>query len=178
MSILKELNPQKNEIVRIKFKTINDIIDAYSGDFNEAEDFYNFSNNIKAYIKGGDFIVKERVDVTSYRNNSIKNYYISVKNHLDCKFSFDIYDEVIESIEIVNDGERFVSSDIGLLVVRVEDEMYINGSPLIWDEEEAEKNHSGSENYSNPNRKLLKMFENFIADLAVKESFRDMNEGE
>ena len=82
------------------------------------------------------------------------------------------------------DAERFISNDHGLIVIRVEDEMYINGQPLIWDEKTQEnkdklnRRFGDDEPYVNPNRQLLKMFENYIADLAVRESFRDTNEGE
>ena len=66
-------------------------------------------------------------------------------------------------------------------MVRVDDEMYINGQPLIWAEDRDRKKHEKRKDkddgeYENPNRKLLKMFENYIADLAVRESFRGMGE--
>ena len=101
-----------------------------------------------------------------------------VTNHLDCNHGFVVYEDSIESIEIVADSERFESRDHKLLVVRVEDEMFINGEPLIWNEVQKEKEHNNrsknkDKDFENPNRKLLKMFENYIADLALKESFSE-----
>ena len=181
MSILKELNPQKNEVVRIKFKTINDIMSQSTRDFCGTEEYYALRPNIKAYLHGGDFIVSEEVDLDDHDDK--KTYYISVQNHLDKHYGFDVHDEVIESVEIISDAERFSSHNHGILAVRVDDEMYINGRPLIWDEDDQarrslKRGYGDEDAYKNPNRKLLKMFENFIADLAVRDSFQNMNEGE
>jgi len=178
MSVLKELNPHKGEVVRIKFKTINDIMATSKKDFEDTEDYYAFGFNIKAYLQGGDFIVANALNEDSCENGIAKSNYISIQNHLDHNYSFNVYDDVIESIEIVDDAERFVSHDHRILVVRAGDEMYINGNPLIWNDGSCLVSNIDDEEKVNPNRKLLKMFENFIADLAVKESFKDMNEGE
>ncbi len=174
MCRLRELNPHKNEIVRVKFKSIDQIVKDYNMDLHEAEDLFEIGDNIKAYLNGGDFIVANAI------KKEDNHEYIVVKNHYDRNSEFYIYDEVIESIDIVQDAERFYSADHHLLVVRIEDEMYINGQPLIWDEDAARKTHDfkvkqgrRSGEYINENRKLLKIFENYIADLAVKESFKE-----
>ena len=87
---------------------------------------------------------------------------------------------MIDTAETIQDSERFSSHDHGLLVVRVGYEMYINGQPIIWNEDGDRKSHldkrrtSNDVPYENKNRRLLKLFENYIADLAVRESFKDM----
>lgn len=177
MSILTKLNPHKGEVIRVKFKTINDIIKVSNKTFHDTDEYYSLGTNVKAYLLGGDFLVKDAISTED------DTPYIVVQNHLDKSYSFDIHDEVIENIEIVSDAEKFISNDHGIMIVRVEDEMFINGKPLIWDEEEQKtkdrkRGYGSDEVYQNPNRKLLKMFENYIADLAVRESFKDMNEGE
>jgi len=98
-----------------------------------------------------------------------------VRNHLDHDTSFQVYDFAIDSIEIVDDARRFISSELDLIVVRVEDELFINGKPLIGDELQKKKDHNRyskneDKEYQNENRKLLKIFEEFIADLAVRDS--------
>jgi len=177
MSKLKELNPHKNEVVRIKFKSITQIIKDRKMDLHDAEEFYDIGSNIKAYISGGDFIITESITEEYDKVN------ITVKNHYDNNHVFYVYDDVIESISIIQDAERFYSGDLNLLVIRIEDEMYINGQPLIWDEDASKAEHERrmlkkdvDRPYINENRKLLKIFENFIADLAVKESFKQMGE--
>ena len=169
MSKLSTIAPQERDIVRVKFKSINDIVTQHKDVFDDADDTYEIGSNFKAYNRGGDFIV-----VDGYVKDEEGDEYIVVKNHLDCQHTFYIYKEVIDTIEIVEDAELFVSTDHRLLVVRVGDELYVNGKPLIWDEERQREHHISmgeTGEFKNPNRKLLKIFENYIADLAVRESF-------
>lgn len=176
MSILQDLNPHKQDVVRIKFKTIDTIMRESKRAFHDTEEYYHLGDNVKAILQGGDFVVKEEVQMDD------ESGYITVQNHLDHNYSLDIHDEMVESIELVQDAERFISNDHGLIVIRVEDEMYINGQPLIWDEKEQQekdkrnRRFGDDEPYINPNRKLLKIFENYIADLAVRESFKETGE--
>ena len=179
MSILKKLNPKKNEVIRIKFKPLNQIVEESPLSYSDTEEHYNFGSNIKAYLKGGDFIVEE--DYEHDEEEKPIDRGVCVKNHFDCSHEFWIHETAIAEAEMVQDSERFSSHDHGILVVRVDDEMYINGQPLIWNEindkayHDRNKRHD-SEPYENKNRRLLKMFENYIADLAVRESFKDMGE--
>jgi GH35 family endo-1,4-beta-xylanase len=177
MGKLKDLNPHKGEIVNIKFKSINEIMDNTVDDFHGTEETYEIADNIKAYIAGGHFIVSEILDEVDCKDDTEHN--IKVINHLDCNYGLPVYEDAIESIEIVADSERFESKDHKILIVRVEDEMFINGHPLIWNERQDKKQHDRDSKksnnklkgkYENPNRKLLKMFENYIADMALKES--------
>ena len=48
--------------------------------------------------------------------------------------------------------------------------MYINGHPLVWNEKE---NLDRDDEYVNHNRKLIRMFEGFITDLAVRDTFSE-----
>lgn len=174
MSKLAKLKPDKNEVVKIKFKSFNEML-KLGEHFHDSNDTYEFSENFKAYQAGGFFIVGG-----GYTKED-EDEYITVRNHLDNNYNFYVYEEVIESIEIVQDAEKFESFDHKVLVVRVEDELYVNGHPVIWNEDAERKEYNRSKRsddtpYENPNRKLLKIFENYIADLAVKESFKEMGE--
>lgn len=174
MSRLLEVNPHKSDVVRIKFKSINEIIANSGMSYGDAEDLYEIADNFRAYLSGGDFLVSESYE----KEDGDDKGYIVLKNHLDLSHHFRVYDNAIESIEIVQDSEKFLSIDHKLLVVRVDNEMYINGVPMIWNEAANEKDfnrrkHNADKEYENPNRKLLKIFENYIADLAVRESFKD-----
>jgi len=185
MSKIAAVNPFKNDVVRIKFKTFDTILHETGMGFYDCAEFYDCGDNYKAYLAGGgDFIVSKECQTDEHDESERSKPYIIVKNHYDHSDSFYIYDDVIESIEVIDDAERFFSNDLKILVVRIEDEMYINGKPLIWNEEEAEVDYNSKWNptnekrkpYSNNNRKLLKIFENYIADLAVRESFKQTRE--
>jgi len=182
MSKIVAVNPFKNDVVRIKFKAFETLLKETGMSFYDCAEFYDYGENSKAYLAGGgDFIVSKEHERDETEGGKLC---ITVKNHYDHCDNFYIYDDVIESIEIIDAAEIFFSNELKILVVRVEDEMYINGKPLIWNEEQAKEKHatkwirSGekSKPYSNNNRKLLKIFENYIADLAVRESFSQPGE--
>jgi hypothetical protein len=172
MSKIKLSNPKRNEVVRIRFKTLDKILDDSGLPFSEADDQLAIGRNIRAVLQGGDFVVSE----PAQGNDSDKfGQYITIKNHFDHDYEFDVHDIVLESIQIIDDPIMFSSQEMNLMVVRVGDEMFINGSPLIGDELENEQDHhrygkNKGVPYENKNRKLLSIFENFIADIAVKDS--------
>ena len=95
--------------------------------------------------------------------------YVEVRNHLDNEYAFAMHESAIDSIELVDAAETFVSNDLKIIAVRVDHEMYINGHPMIWNEKEQAEN---DDEWVNHNRKLMRMFESFITDLAVKDSFQ------
>lgn len=163
MSKIKELNPQKGDVVKIKFKSVNQIVqeNIEKKSFHDIEEYYNIQDNIKAYIAGGDFLVEGTVTTESGFEN---DPYISVKNHFDTSYDFPIHESAIETISIVEAAEVFISNDLKLIAVRIGNEMFINGHPMIWDE-------SKDKNQPNNNRKLVRMMERFITDLAVQDSF-------
>ena len=174
MSKIKSLNPKKNDVVRIKFKPITDFLDIGGLTFSEADDRFSVGKNIRAYLQGGDFLVDKNFDENDYEKDS--GHCLYIKNHLDHDYDFSVYDASIEEISIVDDAQVFCSQDHNIIVVRVGDELFINGAPIIGNELMEEKRHNRfnkkkeSAEYTNKNRKLLEIFENFIADLAVKES--------
>lgn len=171
--MLKELNPQPGDVIKIKFKSVNQIAreNLDTKPFHELEEYYDIQNNIKAYIAGGDFLVEAALD----KDEEFKDDpYIEVKNHFDNNYNFCIHESVIESIEIADSAETFVSNDLKVIAVRIGNEMYINGHPMIWDERRNDDNDDDKENHS---RKLIRMFEGFIADLAVQDAFDKIGEG-
>jgi len=178
MNKIRNLGIKKNDIVRIKFKDLNRLVEQSNMAFQDLDESIGLSRNMRAYYNGGDFLVS--LDFDRDNTDSFLGDAIEVKNHFDNDYSFLVYEFAIESIEIVNDARRFISSELDLIVIRVEDELFINGRPVVGDEPEKIKQHKrynkkDNGEYVNENRKLLKIFEEFIADLAVKESIK--NEG-
>ncbi len=182
MNKIRDLGVKKNDIVRIKFKNLNAIIKDSNMPFQDLDEHLRLSSNMRAYYNGGDFLVSEdfnKDDFTEFFGDVIH-----LKNHLDSDYGFEVCEYTIETIEIVNDARRFVSSDLDLIVVRVEDELYINGQPIIGDELQKKKEHNrykskkdSEEEYVNENRKLLKIFEEFITDIAMKDSINTEKRG-
>jgi hypothetical protein len=174
MSKIKNVNPKKNEVVRIKFRGISEILNELGTTFSEADDRLGLGRNIRAYLQGGDFLVDRNLDESDSEADLGNCLY--VKNHFDHDYDFAVHDIAVEKIEIIDDPQIFSSQDHNIMVVRVGDELFINGAPLIGDEIKDEQHHNrykakkDHQVYVNKNRKLLEIFENFIADLAVKDS--------
>jgi hypothetical protein len=180
MNKIRDLGAKKNDIVRVKFKNLNSIVKESGMTFSDLDDTLRLSGNMRAYYNGGDFLVSEDFD-KSERDDFFGDM-LHLKNHFDNDYGFEICDFVIDSIDIVNDARRFVSSDLDLIVVRVDDELFINGQPLIGDEVQKKKEYSRfkakeEKEYVNENRRLLKIFEEFIADMAMRESIQTDKRG-
>jgi len=176
MNKIRDLGIKKNDIVRVKFKNLNSIVKESCLPFQDLDELLRLSSNMRAYYNGGDFLVSEDFDRDNF--DSTMGDAIEVKNHFDNDYSFLIHEFAIESIEIVNDARRFISSDFDMGVIRVDDELFINGKPIIGDEREKKKEYNRykkkeDDQYVNQGRKLLKIFEEFITDLAVNDSIND-----
>ncbi len=169
MSRLAELNPQPGDIVRIKFKSINQIMHdgiATNKHFHDVEDYYDIQSNLKAYLSGGDFLVSAALcKDEGYEDDP----HIEIKNHMDAIVHFPVHESILESIELTDAAETFMSHDLKMIAVRIGHEMFINGHPMIWDESSKKDD---DDEWKNHNRKLLRMFESFIADLAVQDAFK------
>lgn len=172
---LAELNPQKGDVVKIKFKSINQVMEENleGKTFHDIEEYYQIQENIKAYVAGGDFLVDAAISDDEVHKD---DPYIEIKNHMDTNYCVGIHESIIESIEMVDAAEVFVSNDLKIIAVRIDNEMFINGHPMIWDEVEKRKDRYGEEGKENHNRKLIRMFERFITDLAVQDSFQYIEE--
>jgi hypothetical protein len=175
MNKIRSLGVKKNDIIRVKFKNLNSLIKDSKMPFSDLDDLVRLSNNMRAYYNGGDFVACEDFDAKN--SHDFLGDAIHASNHLDHDYDFHIYDYCIESIEIVNDARRFVCTEMDLIVVRVDDELYINGKPLIGDEFDNQKefkrfNKNSDKEYVNKNFALLKIFEEFIADIAMRDSLK------
>ena len=116
---------KKGEIVRIRFKNIRDIVATKSKNKSHAMiSGWELGSNVLAFTYGGDFLIKE--DVTSASN---KEEALELVNHLDGG-SFDIPDEIIDTLEIIEASAKFLSEDHNLILVMSESDLFINGEKL------------------------------------------------
>lgn len=177
MGMLKGLGIKKNDVVRIKFKNLNDIIESSDMPFHELDDHLRLSGNMRAYYNGGDFLVC--ADFSSEDAEGEFGEGVRISNHFDHSYDLTVYESTIESIHVVNESRKFVSKDMDLIVVKVDGELFINGEPLIGDVNDKkrdfdryEKRKNPDSEFKHPNMALLNIFEEFIADLAMKESLK------
>jgi hypothetical protein len=116
---------KKGEIVRIKFKEMRDIVSLRSKNKSYALiNEWDLGSNILAFTYGGDFLIKE--DVTCSPN---KEEVLELINHLDGG-AFDIPDEVVDTLEIIDAAAKFVSEEHNLILVMSENDLFINGEKL------------------------------------------------
>jgi hypothetical protein len=116
---------KKGDIARIKFKEMKDIVAMRSKNSSYALiTEWELGANILAFTYGGDFLVKE--DVT---NASNKEQVLELINHLDGGV-FDIPDEVVDKLEIIDAAAKFVSEDHNMILVMSENDLFINGERL------------------------------------------------
>lgn len=116
---------KKGDIARIKFKEMRDIVSLRSKNASYALiNEWDLGANILAFTYGGDFLIKE--DVT---NASNKDQVLELINHLDGG-TFDIPDEAIEKLEIVDAAAKFISEEHNLILVMSENDLFINGEKL------------------------------------------------
>lgn len=174
--MFKKLGIKKGDIVNIKFKPVIDIVKSEKMTFKSADERYAISDNFVAFNIGGDFLV-HKVNL-----NDVDDEHITVINHLDSNFSDQmyVYEEVVDSIQVVDDSEnRFISPEHNLCVIRIDNDLVINGTRLVANEEAKKEEHDRlmrrqgkSDPYVNQAEKLLKLFEDFITDNAVNKSLK------
>ena len=115
---------KKGDIARIKFIEIRDIVKLKSKkkSYNLISE-WELGANILAFTYGGDFLVKE--DSPSSSNDQV----LEVLNHLDGG-SFDVPEEIVSSIELLDVANKFVSEDHNLSLTQMDDVIYVNGEKL------------------------------------------------
>lgn len=115
---------KKGDVVRIKFIEMRDIVKMKSKNksYNLISE-WELGANILAFTYGGDFLVK--VDSPSFNNDQV----LEVLNHLDGG-SFDVPEEIVSSIELLDVANKFVSEDHNLSLTQIDDIVYVNGEKL------------------------------------------------
>jgi len=152
---------KKGEIARVKFKNIKDIVSMKSKTKSYAlVSEWELGANILAFTYGGDFLIKE--NVTSAAN---KEEVLELVNHLDGG-SFDVPEEIIDTIEIVEASAKFISEDHNLILVMSESDLFINGEKL---------NNTGEEKLLD---NFLSFMEKYLMNRAVNASLINRSKDE
>lgn len=115
---------KKGDIVRIKFIDLKDIVKKRNKNASYSLiSEWELGSNILAFTYGGDFLVKEDAP------DSSKDQVLDLLNHLDSG-TFDVPEEIIASLEIVEASNKFVSEDHNLVITQIENKLFLNGEEL------------------------------------------------
>lgn len=115
---------RKGDIVRIKFVDLKALINTKvkSKSYRLISE-WELGANIMAFAYGGDFLVKEDAPDISKDQN------LSLINHLDGG-EFDVPEEIVASIELIDASNRFVSEDHNLVITQMDSTLFLNGEEL------------------------------------------------
>lgn len=171
-AIIKEVTIYKKDIVKIKFKKLEDILKDLSKEMSPRNvmDNYELGSHLDALIHGGCFLVHEAISDGNRkkhdRNRVIKSSRpmgspqpptppsldeIVIEDHLNEGTRWHINADLIESIEIVQAEESYFSEEHQLSLMKIDGALYINGALLT-------KHDS----------KILHFFEQCLGDSIIK----------
>ena len=149
---------EKGSIVRIKFKPIQDIVknQKITGKAVLLHN-YEIGDNIIALTTGGDFIV-----VCNENKDSKQEPFIEIDNHYDGD-TFYAYAEIIDTIEVIDVANKFVSEDHGIIMIQVDDKIFINGQLLT----------DGESDWAEEDKNKEKQFLAFMEKYVISKAFED-----
>jgi len=154
----KFLGIKRGDIVRIKFVEMRKFIGvkgtSQRGRSYQLVSEWELGSNILAFTYGGDFLVKKDFP----ENGSVKDS-LELMNHLDSG-EFEIYEELVETIEVIDVAHKFVSEDHKLCMVLCDNELIINGEKL--------SNTDDSKNLDD----FVKFIERYLTSRAIDQSLK------
>lgn len=170
-AIIRGVSIQKGDIVNIKFRKLEDILqdNAISVRASQVIEEYSINLHMKSFVTGGHFKViearpKETSSLVYFNRGRGKNdpSYLSeivIEDHV-ADMTWVLNDALIESISVENDNaESYFSEKHQLSLVLVENILYINGQPL-----------------TKTDSKILEMFERVMADSAINNAIASEND--
>lgn len=149
---------KKGDIVRIKFVEMRDFV-GVKGTNRHGKSYqliseWELGSNILAFTYGGDFLVKK-----DFPDNGTSKDTLELLNHLDGG-EFDIHEEIVEKIEVVDVAHRFVSEEHKLCMLLSDGELLINGEKL--------SNTDDDKHLDN----FVKFVERYLTSKAINESLK------
>ena len=154
---------EEGSVVRIKFKPIPEVTKAMK--MTSTLRFmseYDIGSNVNALVLGGDFIV---VDIESAK--ATVEPHIEIDNHHDGG-TFTVFPELVDTIEIIEVGNKFASEEHGILIIQVDDKLYINGEVL----------NNGQPDWAEEDRDQLDKFMKFMEKFMIARAFEGELEGD
>ena len=148
----------EGDVVRIKFKPIHDITaqQKMAGTLMFLNN-WEIGANINALLLGGDYVV---VDIDNAKDP--QHPHIEIDNHHDGG-TFEVYPELIESIDVIEVANKFVSEEHGVIMIQVGDKIYINGNVLTDGDDETPDELKG----------MLTKFTSFMEKFVLAKAFEN-----
>lgn len=165
--IIKGVSIKKGDIVEVKFKKLDDVLDFYKQygyRINEILDKTKYCDHLASVTNGGIFLVDSVSDSNFYlpeirEKNASRNQKVDrpseitiVDQNSDNTDDFRLNEHVIESIEVKdNAGDRYFSDKFQLSLVKIDGLLVINGVTLDKDD-----------------KALIDILEKTIADMSIR----------
>lgn len=171
--IIKDISVKKGDIVEIKFKKLEEILDFYKEYGYRRADVFStigLGEHLTTLISGGLFHVEEVNDETGLRMPEIgrnqkprivRPNEITINDHNNCDYDeFTFNEHIIESITVREDvGDRYFSDKFQLSLVKIDGLLVINGVPV-----------------SDEDSDLIEILEKTIADMSIRQMLESSDE--
>ena len=154
------------DVVRVKFKPIPEITKEMK--MKGKLDFfseYEIGSNINALMLGGDFVV---IDIEQAQAKT--ESHIDIDNHHDGG-SFSLYHELVDTVTVVEVANKFVREKHGIIIIQVNDKLYINGELL-----ENEDNDFLEDNEKEQLDRFSAFMESFLVAKVFEDSLEDADD--
>lgn len=166
---------KENDIVEIKFRDMKDVYHDLDS-LKEYDDLYSLSYNMRAILHGGMFHVIRPPE----QHPLNKKYYITIGNHLDNSDSWQVYEDIVDTIKTHSDVPSFTSKQHGFNIVRLNNQLIINGDPLKkWKKERQQQirnNHFDDGKEDDDLDEFKEFIEKWLVDVATEEAMGELDE--
>lgn len=173
---IKNKSIKKNDIVRIRFKSLDEILTYFKQDneirVSEIIEYLDIDYHLTSITNGGVFFVKDVFikdgDLELMQNKREKNkkdysrpHEISIIDHNSDNDLFRINENMIDEIEIYDDcSDTFFSDEFQLSIVRLDGVLIINGRAVSIQKD----------------KKLIDILERTISDLSIRSVFESFSD--
>ncbi|CAB4125235.1 hypothetical protein UFOVP53_87 [uncultured Caudovirales phage] len=173
---INNITVKKGDIIEVKFKKIEDILEFYSPYRYRAADVFQttqIGEHLATISKGGIFHVHDVEDdsdgmmlpeINRDRNRGkdyVRPHEVTITDHNSTDFdNFTFNEHLIESIEVREDiGEHYFSDKFQLSLVKIDGLLVINGYPL-----------------DKSDKDLIHILEKTIADISIRAMLETLEE--
>lgn len=169
---VKNISIKKGDIVEVKFKPLDEVLDFYSKDGRrvaEIIDDLSIGYHLTSFKQGGFFYV-ERVILSEHDSNVLEHkkynkefgfpHEVVILDHNADNDRFTFNELFIESISVRDDvAESLFSDKFQISLLRIDGNLIINGHPV-----------------ESSDIKLIEILEKVISDLSIKAMFNENEE--
>lgn len=171
-AVIKNISIKKGDVIEIKFKPLDEVLEYYSKDrkrINDVIDEFSLNYHLTTFRQGGIFIVDNVI--TNENNSNVLTHQkhnkefgfpheIAILDHNYENDKFYFNELLVDSINVRDDiAEAYFSDKFQLSLLRIDGNLLINGVPV-----------------DNEDTKLIEILEKVISDLSIKAMFTTEDE--